>query len=708
MKVIALITLFFLVSTSNAQQAISGYVSDGKGNPVMNANIYFEGSYEGTTSDADGQFNFVTELRGKYTLVASFIGYERYTKEILLGQSDTSIYIVLRDKIGELNEVEITAGIFSASDKKKSATLTSFDIATTSSAMGDIYGAYAALPGTQKVGEEGMLFVRGGDSYEVKTFMDGMLVQSPFYSKMSGIPTRGRYSPLLFSETLFSTGGYSSEYGQALSSIVDLNTTGLETENKASVALMYVGGMASVSRRWDNSSLALTGMYANNLLQHKLFKQNVDWIKDPVLGDVTLMYRKIVGETGMLKVFAAYNSIDMHMNHQNFEQSTFDDIKMRNQTLYINTTYTDQINEKWLVRTGVSHGNDFNKINYNSAPINTTNQASQVKFVLTNLTLEKVKTRMGVDVLREQYVQRFLMDDTLSLMLSDLQANLFLESEIKITVNLALRLGGRAEYSFLMEKPYISPRLAAAYKTGINSQLSFAYGKFQQKPGNDYLKYTSLLKVEKSDHYILNFQYRKNKRMLRLEAYVKQYDDLVKYTDLYSGDPSNFSNGGYGIAKGFEVFWRDRKTIKGSDYWISYSYLDTRRDYKDYPYAVAPVYASRHNLSLVYKHFITPLNTFLGFTYSFASGRPYNDKNSSLFMAAKTKAYNDVSLGLTHITQIFNKECVIHLNITNLFGFKNIYGYRYSDTIGNDGLYASKAIIPSVRSQAVLMLLISL
>ena len=41
-----------------------------------------------------------------------------------------------------------------------------------------------------------------------------------------------------------------------------------------------------------------------------------------------------------------------------------------------------------------------------------------------------------------------------------------------------------------------------------------------------------------------------------------------------------------------------------------------------------PPFASAHNLSLVYKQFITPLSTFAGMTYSFASGRPYDDKNS--------------------------------------------------------------------------------
>ena len=246
----------------------------------------------------------------------------------------------------EINEVSITAGVFSASDEKKSATLSSFDIATTASAMGDIYGAYATMPGSQKVGEEGMLFVRGGESYETKTYMDGMMVQSPYFSSMPNIPTRGRFSPLLFSETLFSTGGYSAEYGHAISSIVDLTTNGLETGDKASVGLMTVGANASYAKRWEKSSLAASGLYANNALHHKLFKQNVDWTRDPVLGDGMIMFRQQIGESGLLKSFCSFNSMSMAMNYDNFEAGSMDPMQMNNLNLYANTSYSAQTGPK--------------------------------------------------------------------------------------------------------------------------------------------------------------------------------------------------------------------------------------------------------------------------------------------------------------------------------------------------------------------------
>ena len=703
---IMLLTL--LSGSAAAQQSISGTISDKKGNPVICANIYFEGSYEGTISDTTGHFELISNLTGEQLFTVSFIGFESYNRITDLTGKDTILSIILKDEVGEINEVMITAGVFSASDEKKSATLSSYDIASTASAVGDIYGAYATMPGSQKVGEEGMLFVRGGEGYETKTYMDGMLVQSPYFSSMPDVPTRGRFSPLLFSETLFSTGGYSAEYGHALSSIVDLSTNGLETEDKASVAVMSVGANASWAKRWENSSLAVTGLYANSTLTHKLFKPYVDWTKAPVLGDGMLMFRQQIGENGLLKSFGSFNSMSMRMNYNNFEAGTMDDMKLDNLNFYTNTSYTDQLAKKWLIRTGVAYSRDSEKINYVGVPVTTVITGASMKLTFTNLTAENFKTRFGGDFNRGWYSQTVTTDSIIRMELVDNQPSFFVETEWKISQKLALRTGIRAEYSSLLQSPALLPRISAAYKTGTYSQFSFAWGKYRQKPENEYLMFAPALSPERADHYILNFQYRKHRRTFRVEGYLKYYDKLVKFTSHYSPVASDYNNNGYGRAQGIDFFWRDSESLRGSDYWISYSYLNTSRNYQDYPESAVPSFASAHNLSLVYKRFFERLRTLCGITYSFASGRPYNDMNTAEFMTGKTKPYNDISLNITYLTSLFNRDCIIHLNITNLLGFNNVFGYDFAGVPNENGVYASQAIIPTTGTMAVLMFMISL
>ncbi len=54
-------------------------------------------------------------------------------------------------------------------------------------------------------------------------------------------------------------------------------------------------------------------------------------------------------------------------------------------------------------------------------------------------------------------------------------------------------------------------------------------------------------------------------------------------------------------------------------------------------------------------------------------------------MDGRTKAYNDISLNLTYLTALFGKDCIIHLNITNLLGFENVFGYSYAGTPDESG-----------------------
>ncbi|MGW8316191.1 MAG: TonB-dependent receptor, partial [Bacteroidales bacterium] len=580
MKPIFSFLLILLSLQTYSQSTLSGRILDREGNGVPFANIYLEGSYDGATSDTAGFFTISTQLTGMQQITVSCIGYESQSFELDMNGDTAPLQCILRERISELNEVSITAGVFSASDKKKSVTLTAMDISTTPSAVGDVYGAFAALPGSQKVGEEGMLFVRGGEAYETKTYMDGMLVRSPYFSSLPRIPTRGRFSPLLFSETVFSTGGYSAEYGNALSSIVDLTTTGLEPENKASISLMTVGTSASYARRWENTSLAMTGLYADNTLNNILFKQNVDWIRAPVLGDGMVMFRRRLGETGLLKSFLSFNSQLMEMNFDNFEAGSIDRVRMNSRNLYANTVYTGEITPTWLVRAGVAYGRDLENVTYAGQPVLTTLSSGSGKLVLTKLAGERLKIRMGTNVYGEFYRQEIRMDSTLRLGMEDLQPSLFVEPEWKVSQKLAFRIGLRGEYSTLLREGALLPRISAAYKTGTYSQVSLAWGRFRQKPENDYLKLASGLETERADHYILNYQVKKLKRTFRVETYYKVYDHLVKYRMTNSPDPEEYSNTGYGNAAGVDLFWRDRETLKGADYWISYSFLHTRRDYR--------------------------------------------------------------------------------------------------------------------------------
>ena len=469
MKTILSICYLFLTFLAIAQVDISGMVITSKNIPVAGANVFIKGTYDGTTTDSLGNFRFRTSETGNQIIIASFVGYETQSLNITITGEITNLQFAMKEETSELDEVVINAGTFEASDKKKSVILKPIDIALTAGANGDIFGALGTLPGSQKVGEEGRLFVRGGESYETKTFMDGMLINTPYYSKMPDLPTRGRFSPLLFNGSVFSTGGYSAEYGQALSSIVALNTTALEPESKSSISIMTVGVQGAFAKRWESTSLAMTGELLHTGLSNKVFKQNIHWINEPVITGSTLMFRQKTSETGMIKTFGSFSYDASSLVYNNYHESLFQNIALKNSNSYLNTTYNEELNKNWILNSGIAFNLDFINTGLDENTILTSKNTTQLKATFTNLSFKNVTAKMGFDYLFYNYKQDIKMAGNYIMDFSNNQGSTFFETETKISKYVALRSGLRAEYNSLQNKMNVNLRMSAAVKTGKSS-----------------------------------------------------------------------------------------------------------------------------------------------------------------------------------------------------------------------------------------------
>lgn len=190
----------------------------------------------------------------------------------------------------------------------------------------------------------------------------------------------------------------------------------------------------------------------------------------------------------------------------------------------------------------------------------------------------------------------------------------------------------------------------------------------------------------------MNYQYSKNRRFLRAEIYYKDYKDLVKYdTDLVQFHTA-FSNTGSGYAQGLDIFFRDGKTFKNTEYWLSYSYIDSERDYRNFPVSATPNFIAQHTASVVGKYWINDWKSQLGLSYNFNSGRPYHNPNQAGFMAGKTKTYNSMNFSWAYL---ISQQKILFISVSNVLGANNVFGYEYTDTPDASGTYARRAITPT-------------
>ena len=693
-----LLVLFFILtwSQSFAQTTLKGKAVDERGKGLAGANISLKGSYDGATADNEGNFQFKTSEKGEQLLTCSFVGYEAYSQKVTLNNGVLELTLKMREFSNELNTVTVTAGTFEASDEKKSTLIKPLDIVTTSGGGYDITQTMTLLtPGSQRNGESTGMFVRGGSAQESKILIDGLTVQNAFNTPSPNVAARSRFAPFNFKGSAFTTGGYSAQYGQALSAVLAMNTTDLAPESGYVVVANLAQLSVGYTQLTDNHSINGTIAYTNLTPLFAVYPQNIDWVKIPEQLNVSTSYRLKPSASSNFKLDIIYGKGVSGLRFPDqVNNNTLTEYIVKNDNLLITSTYQNALDSeaKWMLKSGASYSYNNDAIKVGVLGMGKTEQRSQFRTTLTRSFEGNNNILFGTEGHLAQY--DFLIDKSAmpeaqkyNYSLTDKYGALFTESEFYITRKLAGRVGVRGEYSSLASGFNLAPRFSLAYKTGQYSQVSAAGGKFYQTPDNQYYLYNKSLKFETATHVVLNYQFIKNSRTFRVEGYYKNYDNLVREypskTGYFDANSQRLPNGktdnsGYGFAQGIDVFFRDKKTFKNGELWANYSYCDSKRLFANYLTEAQPTFVSNHNLNVIYKQYISKPTMTIAGTYSYTNGRPYYNPNNPNFLSERTPDVHNTSILLNYLTNIKGNFMVIYLSVDNILGTKNVFNYQYS------------------------------
>ena len=712
-RIFTLLFTFAFTFTLIAQITISGKVLGRNNKPLKDVSVTLKDTYDGATTDETGNYKFETSEKGSQTLIFSHPKFIEIEKSIQIEDKNLILNAELKESVSEIDAVVISAGSIEASDKKRATTLlTPIDVYTTAGANGQISSALETLPGVQKVGESEGLFVRGGTGTETKFFMDGNLVNNYFGNSVPGIKAMDRLNTSLFKGNVFSSGGYSAVYGQALSGVLALESIDLPERNAADFGISPIfasGGIQRVNQEKTHSYGISLG-YSNLELMQKILKFNTDFEKAPNSFGGNGNFRIKTSRGGFIKYYGSYDTSSMKLSSPNLDdetssdkinqngKNTFHSLSYREKfgryTLNLGSSYTFNQNILHFSNVDQNGSSPFNndidsKGNYFNAKALIERKLFKISAIRAGIELNTTKEETWVSIAQKNYEFR---DDITSL---------FAETDLGISNDLSLKIGARAENSSSINRWNFSPRFAMAYRISKEWTSSLAFGTFFQNPESRFFTENYQPNYQRADHYIFQVQRAADGRSLRLETYYKKYQDLIKTTtDFYR--PIAVNNNGSGYAKGVELFWRDKKSLKNIDYWVSYSYLDSKRDYLNYTESLFPNFAAKHTLSVVAKKFVTNWKTGFNISYNYNSGRPYynfvtENGNTVLKNQGFVKDYQAVNFSLNYLPNLGKKDAraftVLVLSINNVLGTKNEFGYNFS----SNGL-KSRAIVPPTNT----------
>jgi len=703
-----LVFMMFLLSVAIAKPEgkikIEGTVVDEDKTPLPMVMVYLSNSGDGAMSDDQGKFSFLTSLKGKITINASLIGYEKVSKEIELSEKKIVVELEMHESALKMKESVVSASSF-GSEKGKGLVISRIDVLTTPGGAADVFQSLKTMPGITQVSESAELYVRGGDPIETITMIDQALIYHPFSYESTYGSLFSNLKTEFIKGMYFSSGGFSAKYGNALSGVLDIETKGVPTAMRSSF------GISLANTNFSTEVPIIEDKLGFNFNFDKSFTKPIFWFNGgldrftaaPTSQNSTGSLSYAYSKTGKLKLFAIYASDIQGVNVERTEYSgTYNGNTL---SRFYNLQHSNVLFERLVMKNSFSVSNYLNTWKLGVLDLSKNDkvflQRNDFEFffnsrnrLLSGVELERRKVNYLGQIPQNDYnirpdAERKVIDA--DIYGSRVGTYLELESSSMFGVaGLASTLGVRYDNIPTLKLGWVNPRINLSYKIDDHSTLKSAWGIFNQLP--DPRLFNSVdgnpnLKAMQATHYVIGYDYTFNDdNSFRVEVYHKDYKNLPQENSIM-----NYDNTGKGFADGVDVVLKSTLT-NGLSGWISYGYINTKRKWMDFEELTSSSFDITHNLSVIAKYFIAT-NWQVGINFKYATGRPFTPVTGTIYHSAEKiyepiygvknsarfQNYKRLDLRITHFTTLFNTvNAVFYMEGLNILDLKNIFGYYYS------------------------------
>lgn len=228
--------LFALIGYS--QVKIHGKITDAQGEPVEFATVRIAGTAIGTTSGLEGDYSLSCPASDTITIHFSCIGFREETRRLIDASGDVTLNIRLQLTTEMLQQVEVTEL------KKQTGSIATIDASelrkNPDASGGSVESLITTMAGVTGSNEMSSQYsVRGGSYDENSVYINGIEVYRPLLVSSGQQEGLSIINPDLVGAIGFSTGGFPAEYGDKMSSVLDITYRQPESfEGSLSASLM--------------------------------------------------------------------------------------------------------------------------------------------------------------------------------------------------------------------------------------------------------------------------------------------------------------------------------------------------------------------------------------------------------------------------------------------------------------------------------------
>jgi len=719
---LSVLVFFNLSANLNAPNtaSIAGFVRDDKSKETLiSSTVMLMDTKFGTRTNKNGFYSISSIPPGSYTLVVSFLGYERFERKInLKANEELRLDISLKQTAVRKEDVLVEA---EREVEQRQVMISKVNVPVETikeiriGGESDVFRSLQYLPGVLTSSQiSSGLYVRGGSPDQNLVLLDGSTVYNPTH--LFGFISTFNTDAIKDVELI--KGGFEPQYGGRLSAV--LNITQKDGDRSQTQGLASIGAISSratLEGPIGHGSWFIGGRRTYFELVKSLIDNNPEQpIPDFNFYDVNAKITQDIGDNDKF-------SLSGFMSKDNLDVSTFGismDLSIGNRLASMNWTHI--FSNSLFANLNLSASHYFN---------NFTGDQTGYQFLIENsitdysaklnfewFTNEKITHNFGLEVnnYNFQFLQNFTGETdstqvgssagTTNLKVKDYNYSAYAQMSYSPIELFAIQAGLRANYWEMRDIILIDPRLALRYTLTDNISLKAAWGVFSQnlrlatQPDfsffDTWLPTDSTVPASRAIHYIFSVETKPFQNFdLNFDIYYKKYRNVSELNQnaLQGSNVRDVFYIGNAYSYGFEVFLQKR--VGRLTGWAGYAlgYIRAKFDSINYGREFRPKYDRLHDFKVVMQYNLSE-RWDIGATFTFQSGQSYTGATSRFQSFFPNQTYgrgkivpsqryglrlppsHQLNLNATYSFKTYGLDSKLIFDIYNVYNRRDIW-FRY-------------------------------